>query len=189
MKLVKKSLGLVLMLGLAIGEIALTGCKKKTSENITTQKTTTEKKEYSFNDVWKVLDGEQSKYEAVIKLEADSSNLLSTGNSLMLTARKKVKIKKISYTAKNTSESTQKIAIPLSNGNYVDSNNTCQIATFDTDPEKHYSNLSQNETRNVLMTYDNFTIEKGQKFMMGFFKESSSTLNFYNFVIEFEVIE
>ena len=187
MKIIKKSLGLVLMLGLAIGGIALTGCKKKTSENITTQKTTT-KKEYSFNDVWKVSDSEQSKYEAVIKSEADSTNLL-TSNTINLTARKKVKIKKISYTAKNTSESDVIILIPINNGNHLNSNDMWSIATYDSDSDKKEFSLSKNSTKDVSMTYDNFVVEKGKVFLMGFMKKDSSPINFYNFVIEFEVIE
>lgn len=192
MKLVKKSLGLVLMLGLAVGGIALTGCKKKTSDNITTQKTTT-KKEYSFNDVWKVIDrgNYKSLYDGITQNEANPNNSLKIESGVIVgfTARKKVKITKISYTAKNLQEGTKTISIPLDNGNYK-KENYYMINTYDSDVEKKNYNITQNENKNISLNYSNFIIEKGEDFYMTFgITTESNGINIYNFSLSYEVIE
>ena len=192
MKLVKKSLGLVLMLGLALGGLALTGCKKKTTENGggSTNTTTkqTEKKIYTFDETFKIDVDSKNIYPNVIKNQADESNYIEYGNSIVFTSRYKVKIKKISYSVGNTSTEDKKVYKIQNNGNWLNSDiDTWNVYhTVDSSYEKY--TVAPNETLDVVATYDNFIVNKGQNWSMTFLKYSKCA-NFYNFKVEFEVIE
>ena len=48
--------------------------------------------------------------------------------------------------------------------------------------------VAPNESLDIVATYDNFIVNKGQKWSMTFLKYSNQA-NFYNFKVEFEVIE
>ena len=195
MKLVKKSLGLVLMLGLALGGLALTGCKKKTTENGggSTNTTTkqTEKKIYTFDETFIMFQDTGNIYPNVIKSQADESNYIGEithCNSIIWTSRYKVKIKKISYSVGNTSTEDKKVYKIQNNGNWLNSDiDTWNVYhTVDSSYEKY--TVAPNETLDIVATYDNFIVNKGQKWSMTFLKYSNNA-NFYNFKVEFEVIE
>ena len=186
MKLVKKSLGLALMFGLALGGLALTGCKKKDSGTTTTTTTKTTKV-YTFDETFKIDVDSKNIYPNVIKSEADESNYIEYGNSIVFTSRYKVKIKKISYSVGNTSTDDKTVYKIKNNGNYLNSSiNTWEVYETLEGYEKFI--VAPNETLDVVATYDNFIVNKGQNWSMTFLKYSKCA-NFYNFNVEFEVIE
>ena len=194
MKLVKKSLGLVLMLGLAIGGIALTGCKKKTTENgggtnTTTTTKQTEKKTYAFTEVFteQTSEGYTVRYNNVSKNEADTSNMFK-GGVMGFVLKEKVKIAKISYTVKNTSSSDKTVICFEDNKNTFNSDyKVWRIYDPNSSWNKNTQVISGNEEKNYTLTYSNFIIKKGEELDIQF--SAKQEINYYNFKVEFEVVE
>ena len=177
-------LGIILVL---LGLFGMTGCKKKDNGSTTTTKTT-EKKVYTFDETFNMFQDTRNIYSNVIKSQADESNYIEYGNSIIWTSKYKVKIKKISYSVGNTSTDDKTVYKIQNNGNWLNSDiDTWKVYhTVDSSYEKFI--VAPNETLDVVATYDNFIVNKGQNWSMTFLKYSKCA-NFYNFKVEFEVIE
>ena len=184
----KRIIMAILTIFMGIGLFGMTGCKKKTTGTTTTPTKTTEKKVYTFDETFNMFQDSGNIYSNVIKNQADESNYLTTGNSIIWTSRYKVKIKKISYSVGNTSTEDKKVYKIQNNGNWLNSDiDTWNVYhTVDSSYEKY--TVAPNETLDIVATYDNFIVNKGQKWSMTFLKYSNNA-NFYNFKVEFEVIE
>lgn len=180
---------LLIIVILLLGLFGMTGCKKKTTDNGKTNTTTKTTKVYTFEEVFKFREGISDSgeiYPYVIKNIADESNNIKK-NYIFWTANYKVKIKKISYTIANTSTSDKWVYRIYDNKNYYSSSNdTWKV--YETLEGYEKITLAPNETLNVVATYDNFIVNKGQHWAMTFLKYSEYA-NFYNFKVEFEVIE
>ena len=184
----KRIIMAVLTIFMGIGLFGMTGCKKKDNGSTTSTKTT-EKKVYTFEEVFKFHEGISDSgeiYPYVIKKEADESNNIKK-NYIFWTALKKVKITKISYTIANTTTDNKTVYKIYDNKNfYSSSNDTWEV--YETLEGYEKITLAPNETLNVVAKYDNFIVNKGQHWAMTFLKYSEKA-NFYNFKVEFEVIE
>ena len=187
-KIKHKALLSTIILGIIIvlfGLFGMTGCKKKDSGTTTTTTKTT--KIYTFDETFLMYQDGGNIYQNVIKSQADESNYLKY-NSIIWTSRYKVKIKKISYSIGNTSTEDKTVYKIQNNGNWLNSDiDTWEVYhTVDSSYEKY--TVAPNETLDVVATYDNFIVNKGQKWAMTFLMYSNNA-NFYNFNVEFEVIE
>ena len=194
MKRIKKMLALFVMLGVVVASgFMITGCKKKTTDNGggSTNTTTkqTEKKTYAFTDVFteQTSEGYTVRYSNVSKNESDTSNVYKAG-IMGFVLKEKVKITKISYTIKNTS-SSEKTVVYFENNKNTFNQETKIWRIFDPDSSwnTNTEDIAGNEEKNYALTYSNFVINKGEKFLMQF--SAKQEVNYYNFKVEFEVVE